>query len=132
MVSKSTWLIFCLISVSPGLVSAHGEDMPGPHGGVIRMPGAFHTELKQVSATSFNVYLLDVENKSPKVENSTLKATLKRNQNEILCVPKKNRFSCSLPKNEKFKKGDEVQLLASRDGMPGGIVSYPFPFKTGH
>lgn len=26
---------------------AHGEDHPGPHGGRIQMPGAFHTELIQ-------------------------------------------------------------------------------------
>jgi hypothetical protein len=31
----------------------HGEDKPGPNGGYIQMPGAFHTELVPVSDKVF-------------------------------------------------------------------------------
>jgi len=73
--------------------------------------------------------LLDVSKKNSKIENSTLKLTLKRNSLEWSCVAVKDYFVCRAPKGTKLEKGDEVQLLASRDGQVGGLVSYSFPFK---
>ena len=40
---------------------AHGEDKAGPHGGFIRMPGAYHTEVVPVSKNQAKVYLLDMQ-----------------------------------------------------------------------
>ena len=38
----------------------HGGNKPGPHGGKIKMPGMFHTELLLNSAHHFEIYLLDM------------------------------------------------------------------------
>ena len=41
----------------PGALLAHGTSEPGPHGGEIRMPGAFHVEALAVDGR-LRVYLL--------------------------------------------------------------------------
>lgn len=103
-----------------GVAFGHGEDKPGPHGGAIRMPGAFHTELVKESPTKFKIYLLDIDFKKPVTKNSEVKA------NGIACKPRKKYFECSLPKPAK-----EVTILAKREGAGGGAVTYPL-VGSGH
>ena len=63
-------IISILISSLVGLTAfAHGEDKPGPHGGHIRMPANFHTEVIQDLDGSFHIYLLDMQFKEPIVKN---------------------------------------------------------------
>jgi hypothetical protein len=40
---------------------AHGEHKLGPHGGKIRMPGSFHTEVVSEGPKEVKVYLLDMK-----------------------------------------------------------------------
>ena len=54
-----TALIFSTLTVLSVNLFAHGEDKPGPHGGYIRMPGSFHTEVVKEKA-GYRVYLLDI------------------------------------------------------------------------
>lgn len=114
---------------------AHGENKPGPHGGVIRMPGAFHTELKQTGARSVELFLLDMEWKNPIVENSGAKATFKKSDGTevaLSCITKAKSFKCELPKGSRFEKGGKVTIQASRSGMHGGLAEYQYPFKPGN
>ena len=124
------------LGYSPNLL-AHGEDKPGPHGGYIRMPGAFHTELVKTSGSKITVYLLDIEWKNPTIKNSTIEVTvkLKGNSTQAKCVPRDDRFECELKNN--LDQVKEIQVKAVRDGQGGGIVSYDLPLKfatphTGH
>lgn len=117
-----------------GTAWGHGEDKPGPHGGVIRMPGAFHTELKMNSATQLSLYLLDFNWKNPVIQGSKVKAILKRGETsrELACEPNRKRFKCSLPSGMTLENGDVIEVVANRQGAEGGVAVYPYPFKTGH
>lgn len=112
---------------------AHGEEKPGPHGGVIRMPGAFHTEIKEKSAHAFEIFLLDMEWKNPQTHDSKIVAHWKTENIKIKlpCSAKKDRFVCKLPSGKKLKSGDHITLQATRAGQSGAEVSYKFPFKPG-
>lgn len=69
---KKTIVTGLLLSIFSTHASAHGENKPGPNGGYIRMPGAFHTEIVPNGKHKIKVYLLDIEWKNPSVINSKL------------------------------------------------------------
>lgn len=104
----------------------HGEDRPGPHGGLIQMPGGFHTELLRVSGTQFKVYLLDENWKDPVVENSGVTASVQRKgeRTVLSCKPDKDFFRCDLPKGRGVKNGETLIIDGNRKGMPGVSASY--------
>lgn len=114
-------------------VFAHGEDRAGPHGGYLRMPGGFHTEVVKKSAQNFEIYLLDIEWKNPLVEKSTVTAHLQRGKNVIAltCAAAKKKFICKLLKSETTKDGDILVVAANRNGMPGTPASYSLPLSLG-
>jgi hypothetical protein len=109
---------------------AHGEDKPGPHGGVIRMPGAFHTELKQEGVKGLRVYLLDMEWKNPVTENTSLEVALKRGAKKTIvnCKISGSFYECALARGVKFKKGDEFIVKARRGDAQGAPIAYAYPF----
>ena len=89
---KATWYFIFVFSAFASLTQldfafAHGENVLGPNGGHIRMPGAFHTELVQTSDQGFKVFLLDVDWKNPVTSNSAVEARLriKRSEQSIPC-----------------------------------------------
>ncbi len=109
---------------------AHGEDKPGPHGGYIRMPGAFHTELVQEGKSSFSVYLLDMEWKNPTTADSSVEVALKKGKKgeiKLPCQVRDVKFSCTLPKGTKIQAGDQIFISAKRQGMQGNVATYPLP-----
>lgn len=113
---------------------AHGEDKPGPNGGFIRMPGAFHTELVKETDLKFKVYLLDMEWKNPTINASTLEATLEigKKKTQAACESKSNYFECSLPKGTGLRKG-KLTIQASREDSSGGPAIYKLPLnQTSH
>ncbi len=120
-------VMLVLIGFSSAVVFAHNEDKPGPHGGFIRMPGGFHTELV-MKQKYLEIYLLDFDFKHPQVANSSVKVSLKQGTEEktLMCRPKKDRFICDLPKGYNSKQGNIV-VSATRDGMGGGLAVYDFP-----
>lgn len=125
-------ILAAIARFAPASAHAHGEDQLGPHGGEIRMPGAFHTELKLRNKRTVTLYLLDMEWKNPVIENSSLTVTFIRAtaklQKDLACTPAKSVFECSLPENLSWKSGDELRVLATRAGQAGIPVSYHYPF----
>ncbi len=108
---------------------AHGEDRPGPHGGHIRMPGGFHTEVVLKDKT-LEIYLIDIQFKDPMVGNSSVSAKhiLSAGQEVLLtCRPGTNKFDCDLPRN--FKNAGKILIQAKRGEMVGTTAVYQLPLK---
>jgi hypothetical protein len=103
---------------------AHGEDKPGPHGGRISMPGAFHIEIVPESSRVFKVYLLDVEWKNPTLKESSI--TMTHDNQPAICKPKKDFYRCefSRPANS-----GTLTVTASRENQSGAPMTYKLPLK---
>lgn len=110
------------------LVWAHGEDKPGPHGGVIRMPGAFHTELVSQGSNQLKVYLLDINFKNPTVKDSKVELALKKNKQSLKakCEPQTDFFMCKFSDKVALKVG-VIELKAVREGQVGNLMTYQLP-----
>lgn len=121
-------MIILLLVTIPLNVYAHGEDKPGPHGGHIRMPGAFHTELV-LSNQSAKVYLLDARFKNPMTKNSQVGLILNSHHEskEISCKVKEDHFDCPLP--AKLTGFSGISLKAVRNGAKGQEAKYPLPLS---
>jgi len=129
----TTLSLACLFSVlgTPLSAFAHGEDKPGPHGGIVRMPGALHTEVVASGAQAFNVYLLDINFKEPTTDRSSLKVTLKKgDQSEsIPCAASGEFFRCTSNSADALSAG-ELIVEANRNGVQGVPISYPLPLSA--
>lgn len=124
-----TWTIIALtFSLLTARAFAHGEDKPGPHGGFIRMPGAFHTEVVPVNKREIKVYLLDIEWKNPSIQRSKVQVEMNKIVKE--CSPQSEPyFVCSFsPKVDLTKKGS-LKIKAQREGQIGNEVIYELPLK---
>lgn len=108
---------------------AHGEDKPGPNGGFIRMPGAFHTEAIPDGSNKIKVYLLDINWQNPSVKDSSIKVTHKKSKTAVECAVESNYFVCQFPQKVNLNKKGEISVEATREGQKGMIVSYPLPLK---
>lgn len=102
---------------------AHGEDKPGPSGGFIRMPGAFHTELVPDSkGQSFQVYLLDINFKNPTVKDSSVEMQLEQKDNKIInfncSTMGDNHFFCK-PKKKYLSTEGKLILKVKREKATG-------------
>lgn len=137
MASKSvTYLLGLFISMHsmPGLVWGHGEDKPGPHGGHIRMPGAFHTELVMKSKKELHVFLLDMEWANPTAEGSSVKVVFKSGKKEspLNCEAKQSYFQCMTPKGVSISPPGKIEITANRNSVSGGLAVYGLPLKASH
>lgn len=114
------------------LAWSHGEDRPGPHGGAIRMPGAFHTELVLLAKGEFKIYLLDLNFKNPSTKKSELQVHyLDKESAKADCQAQKNHYYlCKLPQPVDFAKKGELRVVATRDGQTGAEVVYPLPLPS--
>lgn len=110
---------------------AHGEDKPGPHGGEIRMPGAFHTEVLSVAPNKVKVYLLDINLKSPTVSDSTVEASFKDHQNSnVICEKEKDAFLCSFDESVNLKSKGTLVIKAIRKKQKAtATAEYKTPLK---
>ncbi len=125
-----TSLFIVSLLLKSNFAFAHGEDKPGPHGGFIRMPGAFHTEVVPQSKTTLKVFLLDIEWKNPSINNSSLQVILNdKSKTKAQCSVKDNYYLCSFPKPIDLTKKGELKVLPQRDGQKGAEVSYILPLK---
>lgn len=119
-------LLPVLVLLNCAMIFAHGENQLGPHGGMIRMPGAFHTELVKNASNSpskffIAIYLLDMSLKNPVIKNSTVTVNFvmaaKSSMLKFSCNPveKENLFNCEIMHNIKDLK--ELQIIATRNGV---------------
>lgn len=123
-----TTMIF--IGLGSQLALAHGEDKPGPNGGFIRMPGAFHTEVIPTGPNSLKIYLLDIQWQNPSVANSALSVTHKaKKSTQGKCSIEANHYVCKFAKNVDLKKSGELIVEAQRENQKGNVVSYELPLK---
>lgn len=121
-----TPLLFLIMMPFSLTVFAHGEDKPGPHGGHIRMPGAFHTEIVK-DKEGYRVYLLDINWKNPSVLDSSVSANIQagKKKTNLSCAKESDSYLCksSLP-----EKG-ELNITAKREGQTGHVAKYKLPLK---
>lgn len=112
---------------------AHGEDKPGPHGGFIRMPGAYHTEVVPKANGVFEVYLLDMDWKNPVVKDSSVEAEVRGGPApaaKAKCRADKTLFRCEFPKGAVTKgEGREIVLTTTRAKQKGNKAVYALPLK---
>ncbi len=111
-------------------VKAHGEDKPGPHGGFIQMPGAFHTEVVAEGDHRLKVYLLDMNWENPSTKDSSLEVKLQlgKKTTSFKCEMSENFYSCTLPKGNNLKKG-KLEVQAQREGVKGSVAAYTLPLQ---
>jgi hypothetical protein len=109
---------------------AHGEDKPGPHGGYIRMPGTFHTEVVPNGKKSIKIYLVDLNFKNPATLSSKIKGWIKQNDksSDIVCEAKRDFFKCELPVGFSLENG-LLEVTANRMGASGVPVQYKLPLS---
>ncbi len=117
-----------LLIVFPLLTWAHGEDKPGPHGGFIKMPGAFHTEVLAAGKNKLKVYLLDMQWKNPSIVKSELKVTHNK-KTKGTCGIKENYYECGFPTSVNLNTKGELSVTAQRDGQVGNEMIYALPLK---
>ncbi|PWG62576.1 hypothetical protein DEM34_11535 [Spiribacter halobius] len=106
---------------------AHGEAEPGPHGGEIRMPGAFHTEVVAASG-ALRVYLLDMQFENPQTAESSVEVTV-RQQGEthrVECTAAERAFRCPLPDGVSLNAG-ALEVSAVRGGGQSWDAEYSLP-----
>ncbi len=127
----SLLLILALAAVFLGshIALAHGEDKPGPNGGFIRMPGAFHTELIPTSPQSLKVYLLDINWGNPTVNSSSVKVTHKESKITKVCKAESSYYVCQFPKSVDLTKKGYLSVIAERENQKGMAVIYELPLK---
>lgn len=123
---KTFKAILAALLISGSTVFAHGEQQSGPHGGEIRMPGNFHTEVVQVSPAKLKVFLLDMKFQSPTTNNSSV--SLSFDGNETRCAKQSDHFVCAFDRPVMNTKG-ELSVNAIRDDKKGKIVKYATPLK---
>lgn len=122
-------LILIALTLSGSRSFAHGEDKPGPNGGFIRMPGAFHTEVIKTGNSSIKVFLLDINWKDPVTTNSSVEAELV-GQGRVTCTPKSGKFFvCNFANSADLSRKGELKLKSVRNEMTGSPVSYELPLR---
>lgn len=110
------------------LAIAHGEDKPGPNGGYVRMPGAYHTELIQDGKNKLKVYILDLQFKNPSTEQNKLEI-LHSSKAKAKCDAKDKFYLCSFPENVDLSKKGNLTVTSQRKDQVGMVVSYPLPLN---
>lgn len=120
-------LILMMALWQPFQAGAHGEDKPGPHGGYISMPGAFHVELVPEYPRRLKAYLLDVNWKSPTLKDSSVEIIY--GSVKAKCEPKSEYYQCEFPLSVDLNKKGELSVNAVREKQQGAIVKYSLPFK---
>jgi len=125
-----TSLFLATLILKLNVAFAHGENKPGPHGGIIRMPGTFHTEVVPLGKTTIKIFLLDMEWKNPSINNSEIQVILNNKSKErAQCRTSDNYYLCSFSKSVDLTKKGELKILAQREGQKGAEVSYFLPLK---
>ncbi|MGE5085234.1 MAG: hypothetical protein ACM3MG_02975 [Bacillota bacterium] len=120
------------ISLSPLAVFAHGDEKPGPHGGHVRMPGSFHTEMEIDSVQGAHIYLLDINFNNPTIKDSSVEAKFYPKDKSPVVAYKcglmgGDHFHC-IPQG-KIQGAGQLKIKAVRENIIGNEVIYDLPLK---
>lgn len=117
------------LAFAPLFAGAHGDDKPGPHGGNVAMPGAFHTELILDKDQSAHIYLTDMSFKNPTTKDSSVKVFVRNNKTEVpfTCSIMDDHYHC-IP-TKKYPLKGELVILAVREKAVGNEAVYKLPLK---
>lgn len=119
--------IFAALILLTATAWGHGEERPGPHGGFIRMPGSFHTEIVPTGKDKIKVYLLDMNWENPSVRDSSVTASWSGKKRLVArCVQEKDFFTCTFAPGFDSKSG-ELRIEARREGQSGKPALYALP-----
>lgn len=118
--------IFTTITALSTIAIAHGEEQAGPHGGYIRMPGAFHTEVVK-EKNGYRVYLLDINWKNPSVLDSSVIASIRvgNKKTKLTCSKQTDSYFCQ----SSLAQTGELDIKAKREGQVGAVSAYKLPLK---
>lgn len=113
--------------LTPAVAAGHGESEPGPHGGVIRMPSAFHVEAK-AGEEALRLFLLDMEFKHPQTDDSRVEPVVHQGDRRVplQCRAEEEAFVCPLPDGLSLERGTLV-VEAARADAPPGRAEYELP-----
>lgn len=111
---------------------AHGEDKTGPHGGFIRMPGAYHTEVVLVGKNQAKVYLLDMQWKNPTTKKSSVEVLLQQKGTTaplLSCRAQGDFFLCNFPEGTDLTAKGTLTVTSKRLEHKGNQTVYDLPLK---
>lgn len=124
-------LVVFLATITYSLAFSHGEDQPGPNGGSIQMPGAFHTEAVVINKNELKIFLLDMDWKNPTVNDSSVSATFQtKTKFEGKCEKNENAFLCTFDKTADLNKKGKLVVNATREKQVGNKAEYKTPLKA--
>lgn len=107
---------------------AHGMNKPGPNGGYIRMPGAYHVELVSTD-TETKVYILDIGFKKLPVTNALVSMSLKGAKDfPVKCRKEAEFFRCDI-KGSELKMYKELTITSSKAGEKQASSVYSLPLS---
>ncbi|MEI1277859.1 hypothetical protein V6Z05_05990 [Leptospira venezuelensis] len=111
-------------------IFSHGENKPGPHGGLIRMPGDFHVEILDLGNSKFRIYLLDINFQNPSLKSSSVNAKIRTSEGykNLSCETLDNSFICEGDPKVKKTKG-ELILISIRENSKGSEIKLELPLK---
>lgn len=129
---SSNIAVILTLLFSGAFAAAHGEDRPGPNGGYIRMPGAYHTEVVMTEPHRLKVFLLDINWKNPTVKESGVKVNIASAKPASTdCIAAKDHFVCELPKNINLQSKGTLNLISTRAKQKGAVATYALPLSFG-
>ena len=118
---------FCLALVlSVGRAFAHGEDKPGPHGGAIKMPSSFHTELVLVNKHQVKIYLLDEGWLNPSIKQSHVAVRLQSGA-VAKCDIQGEHYLCTFSDSVDLRNKNSLLIQSKRENRKGVEISYDLP-----
>lgn len=128
----ATFLFVTIVLMGGHAAVAHGEDVPGPHGGEIRMPGAYHTEVILLARNRLRIFLLDMSWKNPTIQNSEVGAVVRgKTDSRAVCEKEDNTFVCTFGDDVNLSKKGSFEIQSTRDGVKGATAKYKTPLKFG-
>jgi len=129
------YLFLFAIILNVTTVLAHGEDKAGPHGGFVRMPGAYHTEVVPAGKAQAKVYLLDMQWKNPTTKKSSVEAALKQEAaatSPLSCRAQGDFFMCNFPEGTDLTAKGTLVITSTRAEQKGNQAVYDLPMKLQH
>lgn len=126
-----TVIMMSLFGLAPA-AWAHGENKPGPQGGYIRMPGAYHVELIPYQNQGFKVRLLDLQFRPAPLKGAKLRLVWQqgKQQQVLRCGVHPDHFYCEGPEGKRPNRGRLI-LSSEHLGRKGLDVTYLLPLTYG-